>query len=124
MVKRTERWGIMEDYRLIEFKENGDDRGKLVAVEALNGIPFEIKRIFYIYGMDNSSIRGQHSNRKSEFVLISVSGSAKVRLHDGKKESIVVLDKPNVGLYVPKVMWKDMYDFSEDCVMIALCNEP
>lgn len=113
----------MEKFEIIELNENGDERGKLVVIEGIKNIPFEIKRLFYIYGMDKEAVRGQHSNRKSEFVMLNVCGSAKVRLHDGKKETIVSLDKPNMGLYIPKLMWKDMYDFSEDCVMLVLSNE-
>lgn len=113
----------MDDYKILSWDERGDNRGKLVVVENIKDIPFEIKRIFYIYGMNEESVRGQHSNRRSEFVLINVAGSAKVRLHDGKKETVVELYKPNMGLYIPKFMWKDMYDFSPDCVMLALSNK-
>ncbi|ADZ85480.1 sugar 3,4-ketoisomerase [Cellulosilyticum lentocellum] len=113
----------MKEFKIIEWKENGGETGKLVVIEGIKNIPFEIKRLFYIYGMDKEAVRGQHSNRKSEFVMLNVCGSAKVRLHDGKKETIVSLDKPNMGLYIPKLMWKDMYDFSEDCVMLVLSNE-
>jgi len=113
----------MEKYRIFDWNEKGDSNGKLVVIENLKDIPFEIKRIFYIYGAQKDIVRGKHSNRKSEFVLINVAGSAKVRLHDGTKETIVELDKPNKGLYIPKLMWKEMYDFSSDCVMLALSDE-
>jgi len=101
-------------HKMIEFKQNGDERGKLVVVEGMKDIPFDIKRIFYIYGSDATVIRGQHANRRSEFVLINVCGSSKVRIIDGKKDEEFVLDKPHKGIYIPKMVWKDMYDFSED----------
>lgn len=113
----------MQNYELLNFKINGNATGKLVAIEALNQIPFEIKRIFYIYGVKGDAIRGRHSNRNSEFVMINVKGSADIRLHDGNKEHIVNLSKPNEGLYIPKLMWKDMYNFSDDCVMLVLSSE-
>ena len=105
----------MRNYKLLNFKVNGNEMGKLVAIEGLNQIPFEIKRIFYIYGVKGDAVRGRHSNRNSEFVMINVKGSADVRLHDGSKEHVVNLSKPNEGLYIPKLMWKDMYNFSDDC---------
>lgn len=114
----------MKDFKIIEWKENGDERGKLVVIEGEKDIPFEIKRIFYIYGMDKEVIRGLHSNKKSEFVIINVGGSAKVRLHDGKKEMVIELDRPNKGVYIPKLMWKEMYDFSEECIMLVISNQP
>ena len=109
--------------KLFRFKELGDDRGKLVVVEALKDIPFEIKRIFYIYGTNADTVRGQHANRKSDFVLINLSGSCKIRLYDESEEYVVTLDRPNLGLYVPKMVWKDMYDFSKDSVLLTLSDE-
>jgi len=107
---------------IINFKEVGDDRGKLVIVEGNESIPFDIKRVFYIYNSDFDVIRGQHANRKSEFVLVNVSGTSKVRMSDGKEEMIVKLDKPHMGVYIPKMIWKDMYEFSSDSVLLVLAS--
>lgn len=107
---------------LIDLKEFGDDRGKLVIIEGGISIPFEIKRVFYIYGTDQDVVRGKHANRNSEFILINVSGSSKVRLTDGVDEFIVSLDKPRMGLYIPNMVWKDMYDFSEDSILLCLAS--
>ncbi|MBU3143465.1 FdtA/QdtA family cupin domain-containing protein [Clostridium sp. CF012] len=113
----------IDRHKMIEFKQNGDYRGKLVVVEGMKDIPFDIKRIFYIYGSDSTVIRGQHANRRSEFVLINVCGSSKVRIRDGKKDEVFVLDKPHTGIYLPKMLWKDMYDFSEDSILLVLASE-
>lgn len=113
----------MNKHELIKFEEKGDTRGRLVVIEALKDIPFEIKRIFYIYGSTCDVIRGQHANRKSEFVLINVCGSSKVRIYDGKSEEIFVLDKPHTGIYIPKMVWKDMYDFSKDSILLVIASE-
>lgn len=67
-------------------------------------------------------MRGQHANRESEFVLINVSGTSKVRIDDGKEEDIIELNRPMMGLYIPKMVWKDMYDFSEDSVLLVLAS--
>ena len=110
--------------QMLEFSQRGDERGHLVIVEAEIDIPFEIKRIFYIYGSDHDVVRGQHANIKSEFVLINVAGQSKVKTKDGKgNETIFVLNRPHTGIYIPKMVWKDMYDFSEDSVLLVLSNE-
>ena len=112
----------MELYRLLEFKDLGDERGKLVVVEGEKDIPFAIKRIFYIYGSDATVVRGQHANKESEFVLINVAGKSKIRLTDGHSEFTVELNRPRQGVYLPKMIWKDMYDFSSDSVLLVLAS--
>ena len=109
-------------YKLLKFKDLGDERGKLVVVEGDRDIPFEIKRVFYIYGSDSTVIRGQHANINSEFVLINVSGKSKVKVTDGHREEIVELNVPMDGLYLPKMVWKEMYDFSPDSVLLVITN--
>lgn len=110
--------------KLIEFPQMGDARGNLVVIEGKKEIPFDIKRIFYIYGADPSAVRGQHANRNSEFVLININGSSKVRVKDGKgNEEVFILDRPYIGLYIPKMLWKDMYDFSHDAILLVLASE-
>ena len=108
--------------KVLNFKDLGDERGKLVVVEGNKDIPFDIKRVFYIYGSDHDVRRGQHANLESEFVLINVSGKSKVWVTNGKEEQIVDLDIPRKGVYLPKMVWKDMYDFSEDSVLLVLAN--
>lgn len=113
----------IKNIQLLEFPEKGDSRGHLVVVEGAKDIPFDIKRIFYIYGSDNDVIRGQHANKNSEFVLINVSGKSKVKIKDGKgNEEIYSLNRPHTGIYIPNMLWKDMYDFSEDSVLLCLAN--
>ena len=104
------------------FQPHGDDRGQLVALEEFKDIPFEIKRVFYIYGSDPNVVPGQHANKQSEFVLVNVSGKSKVRVTDGVSEYIVELNKPMQGIYIPKMIWKDMYDFSPDSVLLVITN--
>jgi len=119
----NKKYSVYMKTKRIEFKERGDARGKLVVVESLKDIPFQIARIFYIYGADSDSVRGCHANRKTEFVLISVSGSVKVKVMDGKEEHIFTLDKPNMGVYMPKMTWKEMFDFSPDAVLLCIASE-
>ena len=109
---------------MLESRQMSDDRGYwLVAEGGGIDIPFDIRRVFYIYGSDKDVIRGQHANRKSEFVLINVAGESKVRVKDGEgNEVIYCLNRPHTGVYIPCMIWKDMYDFSEDSVLLCLAS--
>jgi len=109
--------------QMLEFSQKGDERGHLVIVEGMKDIPFEIKRIFYIYGSDKNVVRGQHANKLSEFVLINVAGTSKVKVKDGKgNETVYALNRPHTGIYLPRMIWKEMYDFSEDSVLLCLAS--
>lgn len=107
----------------LRFQEIGDTRGQMVIIESNKNIPFAIKRIFYIYSSDSEVIRGQHANRRSEFVLVNVAGTSKVKVDDGTRKKVYVLDRPNIGIYIPKMVWKEMYDFSPDSVLLVLASE-
>ena len=108
----------------IEFAEHGDERGNLVVVEGEKDIPFSIQRVFYIYGSDPDIVRGQHANRNSEFVLINVAGRSKVKVMDGLGNEVVFsLNRPRTGVYIPTMVWKEMYDFSPDAVLLCLASE-
>jgi len=113
---------LTDKYKVIEFPEMGDERGNLVVVEGEQLVPFKINRVFYMYGSDDTVVRGQHANRESEFVLINVSGTSKVRVTDGREEAVIELNKPRMGLYLSTMLWKDMYDFSPDSVLLVLTN--
>ena len=112
-----------EQIKLLEWKDLGDERGNLVVVEGNMDIPFEIKRIFYIYGSDDTVVRGQHANRISEFVMINVCGTSKVKVDNGTESRIIELNRPRMGLYLKNNVWKDMYDFSPDSILLVLASE-
>lgn len=115
---------IDELVRILEFPNLGDERGDLVVVEGEGfGAPFDIKRVFYIYGSDSTVVRGQHANRRTEFILINVAGSSKVKVDNGCETKVYELNRPRMGLYLPTMLWKDMYDFSEDSVLLVLASE-
>lgn len=113
---------VTEQCKVLNFADLGDERGKLVVVEGEQHIPFKIERVFYIYGSDSEVVRGQHANRESEFVLINVGGTSKVRIDNGHSEAIIELNKPMMGLYIPTMVWKDMYDFSKDSILLVLAS--
>ena len=111
-----------EMYRVLNFRDLGDERGKLVVIEGGMDIPFDIARAFYIYGSDGEVVRGKHANRNSEFVLVNVAGKSKVMVTDGTRKEVVELDKPMKAVYIPKMIWKEMYSFSPDSVLLVLAN--
>ena len=115
---------LSEQIKILEFSDLGDERGNLVVVEGSGvDIPFSIKRVFYIYGSDAEVIRGRHANRKTEFVLINVSGKSKVKVDNGYEQRIIDLDRPRMGLYLSAMVWKDMFEFSSDSVRLVLASE-
>ena len=108
---------------LQEFKVLGDHRGQLVALEANRQIPFDVKRVFYIYGTQEGVPRGNHSHYKTKQFLVAVNGSCKVTLDNGKEKEIYELNKPNLGLFQDALIWGTMHDFSSDCVLMVLADE-
>lgn len=105
------------------FQSHGDERGQLVAIEESKDIPFKIKRVYYMYDTGEGIVRGHHAHKTLQQILICVHGNCKVRLDNGKEKEIVLLEKPYEGLYVSNVMWREMYDFSSDAVLMVLASE-
>lgn len=110
-------------YKVIKFPVRGDARGSLVAIEGLKDIPFEIKRVYYIFGTDPKEARGFHAHKELEQFGICVKGSCEVVFDDGKKKESFKLDAPHVGVTIPKMIWHEMYNFSEDCVFVVFAND-
>lgn len=109
---------------ILDFGAIGDERGLITICEGELDIPFIPKRVFYIYKSANDVVRGKHANRVTDFVLINVAGKSKVKIMDGKgNEVCICLDRPNTGIYIPHMVWKEMYDFSEDSVLLCLASE-
>lgn len=114
----------MKKNKIIKFhKVQGDDRGQLVAIEGNIDIPFDIKRVFYIYGTSLGVPRGNHAHYKTLQYLMCVSGSCKVTLDTGSGKETYNLDGQNVGLLQKELVWGTMHDFSEDCVLLVLASE-
>jgi len=107
----------------IEFDIKGDDRGKLISLENNINIPFEIKRVYYIFNTKNSVRRGFHAHKNLKQVAVCVKGSCKFLLDDGKEKSTITLNQPNKGLFIEGLIWREMYDFSDDCVLMVLADE-
>ena len=105
------------------FQPHGDERGQLVALEEFKDIPFRIKRVYYMYDTLKGVVRGKHAHRSLEQILVCIHGTCKVLLDDGNERKVVPLEKPYEGVYVPKYLWREMYDFSEDAVLLVFASE-
>ncbi len=114
---------LEEQYKILYFRDLGDERGNLVVIEGEGmDVPFDIKRVFYLYGSDDKVVRGQHANRETEFILVNVGGSSRVRVDNGTESKVIELNRPGMGLYLPPMLWKDMYDFSPDSILMVLAS--
>lgn len=105
------------------FPPHGDDRGQLVAIEAMKDLPFAIKRVYYIYDTLPDVRRGFHAHRNLQQILVCVHGSCKILLDNGHEKETVTLDKPWEGLYISNDTWREMYDFSDGAVLLVLASE-
>lgn len=106
----------------IKFQQYGDERGALVALEDMKNVPFPIRRIYYMFGCAEGVLRGEHAHKQLKQVLIAVRGSCRFLLDDGHSRTEVVLDDPAQGLLVDPMVWHEMWDFSEDCLLMALAD--
>lgn len=106
-----------------EFIVRGDDRGSLVAIEESKDIPFAISRVYYIFDTGFNVRRGMHAHHTLRQVLVCVHGSCRILLDDGRDMTEVLLDQPWKGLLVDSMIWHEMYDFSEGCILLALASD-
>ncbi len=105
------------------FQPHGDERGQLIALEEFRDIPFRIKRVYFMYDTLEGVIRGYHAHKTLEQILVCIHGTCKIRLDNGKESKVVPLEKPYEGLYVPPGMWREMFDFSPDAVLLVFASE-
>ena len=113
----------MTFYKKIQLKQLGDERGDLVAIEPHIDIPFDIKRVYYIYNLPESTSRGFHAHKELRQFLVCVSGSCKILIDDGLQKQEIVLNSGSQGLFMDVMMWHEMHDFTSDCVLLVLCSE-
>ena len=109
--------------QIVNFPPLGDDRGSLVALEANKSVPFEIKRVYYIFGTKEGVSRGFHAHRNLKQVAVCVTGSCRFVLDNGKQREEVLLDSSTEGLIIEDLTWREMHDFSPDCVLLVLASE-
>jgi dTDP-4-dehydrorhamnose 3,5-epimerase-like enzyme len=109
---------------LIDLAVRGDERGSLIALEAGKDVPFEIRRTYYIFGTREGVSRGFHAHRRLSQLLVAVSGRCRLVVDDGKERAEILLDRPNRGLIISGLIWREMHDFSPDCVLMVAADQP
>jgi dTDP-4-dehydrorhamnose 3,5-epimerase-like enzyme len=109
--------------KIISFKPLGDERGSLVALEGNKNVPFDIKRVYYIFGTKKGVSRGFHAHRNLKQVVVCVTGSCRFVLDNGKSREEIILDSATIGLVIEDLTWREMHDFSQDCVLLVLASE-
>ena len=114
---------LIKNSKIINLKSFGDEQGQLTVLSENDGFPFRVRRIFYIYDVNENAIRGEHANLETKFLLIAVSGSVTLNLSDGVNEKEIVLSKPDEALFVENCVWKEMSKFSFGAVLLCLCSE-
>jgi dTDP-4-dehydrorhamnose 3,5-epimerase-like enzyme len=113
----------MSKYELINFKTLGDNRGSLIAIEEEYNAPFDIKRVYYIFNTKKDIIRGYHAHINLKQIAIAVKGSCNFVVDNGKTRETIKLNNPNQGLLIEGLIWREMHNFSEDCVLVVLASE-
>ncbi len=111
------------DIKLIQLQSCGDERGSLIALEENSNIPFNIKRVYYMFNTGEGVVRGLHAHKRLKQVAIAVRGSCTFRLDDGSEKIEITLNHPAQGLLIESFMWREMADFSEDCVLMVLADQ-
>lgn len=109
--------------KLIDLPLLGDERGSLVAIESLSNVPFEIQRVYYIFGTEKGISRGFHAHKNLQQLAICVAGKCRMLLDDGKTKESVWLTSPNQALIIGENVWREMHDFSDDCVLLVLASQ-
>lgn len=106
----------------IHFPPLGDERGSLVALEAKRNVPFDIKRVYYIFGTQKGIARGFHAHKNLKQVAVCIAGKCRMVMEDGRNKESIWLDSPTQGILIT-TEWHEMHDFSEDCVLLVLASE-
>lgn len=109
--------------QLLQLQTHGDDRGSLIALEEGKNIPFPVKRVYYMFGTGEAVRRGYHAHKTLKQVAIAVRGSCRFLLDDGREKIDIRLDNPSQGLLIESFVWREMYDFSPDCVLMVLADQ-
>ncbi len=110
----------LKKINIIRITSNKDHRGILSAIEQQTDVPFNIRRIFYLHNIKGN--RGGHALKNTDELLIALAGSFKIKLFDGKTSKIFVMNSPSKGLFIPRLVFLDMYDFTENAVCLVLTN--
>ena len=113
----------MNIIKTVAFESLGDDRGSLIALEANKNVPFEIKRVYYIFDTKQGVSRGFHAHRDLKQIAVCVTGSCRFVLDNGITKEEITLSKSTIGLVIESMIWREIYDFTPDCVLMVIANQ-
>ncbi|EKK7715886.1 sugar 3,4-ketoisomerase [Cronobacter dublinensis] len=109
--------------QIIPLQKHGDARGSLIALEEQKNVPFSIKRVYYMFDTQQGVRRGFHAHKQLMQLAVAVRGSCKFLLDDGVSQEVISLDDPSQGLLIEKMVWHEMFDYSDDCVLMVLADD-
>ncbi len=109
--------------KIVKFNIHSDKRGSLVSIESKTSVPFNIKRIYYIHNIQTGVSRGFHAHKKLNQVMIAISGKCRVILDNGIKREEIWIQSPDQGLLIKNMIWREMYDFSKECILLVLASQ-
>ncbi len=115
--------GGMSLVKIIKIESLGDERGNLATIEGNNNIPFDIKRAYYLFNTEKGVSRGFHAHKKLKQIAICLKGSCKFILDDGQHKDTVLLCSPLEGLFIEGMMWREIHEFSDECILLVLASE-
>ena len=113
----------IKDCRILKLPTALDKRGRATFVSEISDVPFNIRRVYYLYNVPRGKSRGYHVHKREKQLLVAVSGSVDVIMDDGRKRKKIRLDNPSKGLYIPPMIWREFHNFSKDCVMLVIVDD-
>jgi len=114
----------IDQCKLVELPVIHNPQGNLTFIEAERHIPFQIARVYYLYDVPEGAVRGGHAHRELEQLILPIGGSFDIVLDDGSERKRVVLDQPRVGLYLPRLIWRELENFSAGAFCLVLASAP
>jgi len=109
-------------FPVIDLPRRGDERGALVVAEAMADCPFEIRRVYWVFGTAEGVSRGFHAHHRTRQLAVCVSGSCDLRMNDGRETATIRLDSPDRALPIEPMVWHEMHNFSPDCVLLVMAD--
>ena len=113
----------MSIYKTYDLVQLGDDRGSLIALDKNSGLPFDIKRVYYVFDTKPGVARGYHAHKKLHQMAVCLSGSCCMVLDDGINRESIIMNSTSVGIDLPPMLWHEMHDFSADCILLVVAND-